>query len=298
MDSAARRATSVALIVIAAAFARGDTSLAGKPAPEIQATDWIHGDGRTSLADFRGEVVLLEFWKSKCPASRAEVRHLVKLTEDYGRRGLAVIALTGDDDRRSLERFLTHADASPNYRIAIGGAGAYPVARLPCAVLVGADGDVIVDGTAGRTVSDKDVEAALKAAPALTAEQAEARAAKRLAFAEAFIADRLFVRAEYELSQVAKLGAASASASARRAQELLKSFGDGDAAAELAAQRDVAKLAGLNATLEHAADRVKSAEAESLAKRLAKKAEDLRAKTPRAAQLAADWAAIYAEPWR
>jgi thiol-disulfide isomerase/thioredoxin len=294
MDASARRATSVALIVIAAAFARGDTSLAGKPAPEIQATDWIHGDGRTSLADFRGEVVLLEFWKSKCPASRAEVRHLVKLTEDYGRRGLAVIALTGDDDRRSLERFLTHADASPNYRIAIGGAGAYPVARLPCAVLVGADGDVIVDGTSGRTVSDKDVEAALKAAPPLTAGEVEARAAKRLAFAETFVADRLFARAEYELSQVAKLGGASA----RRAQELLKSFGDGDAAAELAAQKDVAKLAGLNATLEHAADRVKSAEAESLSKRLAKKAEDLRAKTPRAAQLAADWAAIYAEPWR
>jgi thiol-disulfide isomerase/thioredoxin len=296
MDAAARRVTSVALIVIAAAFARGDTSLAGKPAPEIQATDWIHGDGRTSLADFRGEVVLLEFWKTRCPASRAEVRHLVKLGEDYARRGLAVIALTSDDDRRSLERFLTYADASPNYRIAIGGAGGYPVARLPCAVLVGADGNVIVDGTSGRTVSDKDVEAALKATPALTVGEIEARAAKRLAFAETFLADRLFARAEHELSQIGKLGAASASA--RRAQELLKSLGEDDAAAELAAQKDVAKLAGLNATLEHAADRVKSSDAESLAKRLAKKAEEIRAKTPRAAALADRWAAVYAEPWK
>src|SRR5262245_6660691 len=296
MTIAARRILPAALVAIVAAAALGDASLAGKPAPEIQAADWIHGDGRTSLADFRGEVVLLEFWKAKCPASRAEVRHLVKLNDDFGRRGLAVIALTGDDDRRSLERFLTHADASPNYRIAIGGAGGYPVARLPCAVLVGADGNVIVDGTAGRTVSDKDVEAALKAASALTADQVEARAAKRLAFAETFVADRLFARAEYELSQVAKLGAASASA--RRAQELLKSFGEGDAAAELAAQKDVAKLAGLNATLEHATDRTKSSEAESLAKRLAKRAEDLRAKTPRAAQLAEQWSAIYAEPWK
>src|SRR5262245_11847810 len=142
MAPAARRIVSAAVLAIVAAVALGDTSLAGKPAPEIQATDWIHGDGRTSLADFRGEVVLLEFWKTKCPTSRAEVRHLVKLTEDYGRRGLAVIALTGDDDRRSLERFLTHADASPNYRIAIGGAGGYPLARLPCAILGGADGNV------------------------------------------------------------------------------------------------------------------------------------------------------------
>src|SRR5262245_44060291 len=296
MTIAARRILPAALVAIVAAAALGDASLAGKPAPEIQAADWIHGDGRTSLADFRGEVVLLEFWKAKCGASRAEIRHLVKLTEDYGRRGLAVIALTGDDDRRALERFLTHADTSPNYRIAIGGAGEYPVARLPCAILVGADGKVIVDGTAGRTVSDRDVEEALKAAPALAIDQVEARAAKRLAFAEKFVEDRLFARAEYELREVAKLGAASECG--HRAQELLKTFAQGDAAAELAAQKEVAKLAGLNATLEPAADRPKSSEGESVSKRLAKKAEELRAKTPRAAQLADEWSAIYAEPWR
>ncbi len=33
-------------------------------APEIEIHDWINGDGRTTLADFRGEVVLLEFWNS------------------------------------------------------------------------------------------------------------------------------------------------------------------------------------------------------------------------------------------
>jgi thiol-disulfide isomerase/thioredoxin len=290
-----RTLTAAALVVVAAAaLAAADGSLVGKPAPEIQVREWVHGDGRSTLADFRGDVVLLEFWKTQCPASRAEVRHLVKLTEESGRRGLSVIALTSDDDRRALERFLTYADASPNYRIAIGGAGGYPVTRLPCAMLIGADGNVIVDGTGGRTVSDKDVEAALKAAKPLTAEQVEARAAKRLAYAETFAADRQFARAEYELQQVAKLGALSASA--RRAQELLKSFAQGDAAAELAAQKDVAKLAGLNATLEHAADRPGGAEAESLAKRLAKKADELRARTPRAAALADEWAAVYREP--
>lgn len=34
----------------------------GELAPEIEVREWINGDGRTSLADFRGEVVLLEFW--------------------------------------------------------------------------------------------------------------------------------------------------------------------------------------------------------------------------------------------
>jgi hypothetical protein len=38
------------------------TSLVGKEAPEIQTKEWINGDGRTSIADFRGEVVLIEAW--------------------------------------------------------------------------------------------------------------------------------------------------------------------------------------------------------------------------------------------
>jgi hypothetical protein len=79
---------------------------------------------------------------------------------------------------------------------------------------------------------------------------------------------------------------------------MLKTFESGDAAAELAAQKDVARLAGLNPTLEHAAEKPKSSDAASLAKRLAKKADEIRAKTPRAAALADEWAAVYAEPWK
>ena len=33
-------------------------------APEIQISSWIHGDGRDQLADYRGDVVLLEFWNT------------------------------------------------------------------------------------------------------------------------------------------------------------------------------------------------------------------------------------------
>lgn len=289
-------AAAAAFLFMAAAQAIGDAALTGRPAPEIQAKDWIHGDGRVTLADFKGDVVLLEFWKTHCPTSRGEVRHLAKLADDFGKKGLAVVALTSDDDRRTLERFLTHTDPSAGYRIAVGGASGYAVTRLPCTVLIGADGKVLVDGTAGRSISDKDVEAALKSVHAPTAEDLEARAAKRLAFAETFAADRLFARAEYEMRETARL--CPGTPSAKKAAERVKSFAEGDAAAELDAQKDVAKLANLNATFEHADDKPKPSDAESLAKRLLKKADELRAKTPRAAKLAAMWAEIYADPWK
>jgi thiol-disulfide isomerase/thioredoxin len=292
MNSRALLASAV--VVLAAAVAVAQATLAGRPAPEIQAKEWIHGDGRTSLADFKGSVVLLEFWKTGCPASRGEVRHLTKLAEDFGKKGLEIVALTSDDDRRALARFLTHQDASPAYRIALGGASGYAVTRLPCAVLVGADGKVLVDGTAGRSISDKDVETALKAVRAPTAEEAETRAARRLAFAETFAEAHRYARAEYELKETARLWPATPSA--KKAAERAKALSDGETAAELAAQKDVAKLANLNATLEHAAERAKPSEAESLAKRLLKKAEDLRAKTPHAAALADEWAGVYGDP--
>jgi thiol-disulfide isomerase/thioredoxin len=289
-------AAAAVLFIAAAVQAVGDAALTGRPAPEIQATDWIHGDGRTTLADFKGEVVLLEFWKTHCPASRGEVRHLAKLADDFGKKGLEVVALTSDDDRRALERFLTHFDPSPNYRIAVGGASGYAVTNVPCAVLIGADGKVLVDGTAGRSISDKDVAAALKSVRAPSPEDLEARAAKRLAFAETFAADRFFARADYELRETVRLYGTAPSA--KKAAERLKSFAEGDVALELDAQKDVAKIANLNATFEHADDKPKPADAESLAKRLSKKADELRARTPRAAKLAETWAAVYADPWK
>ena len=44
-------------------FASGK-SFMGKEAPAIQVGDWINGDGLTEVEDYRGEVVLLEFWKT------------------------------------------------------------------------------------------------------------------------------------------------------------------------------------------------------------------------------------------
>jgi hypothetical protein len=55
-------AGAVGLLLVGAAV--GAQSFKGQEAPDIQVNEWVNGDGRNSLADFRGEVVYLEFWKS------------------------------------------------------------------------------------------------------------------------------------------------------------------------------------------------------------------------------------------
>ena len=43
-------------------MAQDGPSLVGQDAPEISTKEWINSDGRSAIADFKGEVVLIEEW--------------------------------------------------------------------------------------------------------------------------------------------------------------------------------------------------------------------------------------------
>jgi thiol-disulfide isomerase/thioredoxin len=65
-----------------------------KPVPEIVFFD---GTGReVSLADFRGEVVVLNLWATWCAPCRREMPSLDRLHARFGGNGLEVIALSLD----------------------------------------------------------------------------------------------------------------------------------------------------------------------------------------------------------
>ena len=68
-------------------------SLLGQEGPEIFVKEWIKG-GPASLAQFRGRVVLLEFWATWCQPCREMFPKLKKLHERERSKGLEVIALT------------------------------------------------------------------------------------------------------------------------------------------------------------------------------------------------------------
>jgi thiol-disulfide isomerase/thioredoxin len=65
----------------------------GSAAPEIHVTTWIN-NGATTLRDLRGRVVLLEFWATWCKPCQEMFPKLRRLDEEYGERGLEVVALT------------------------------------------------------------------------------------------------------------------------------------------------------------------------------------------------------------
>jgi thiol-disulfide isomerase/thioredoxin len=68
-------------------------SLEGKPAPPIQAADFL-GSRPPALAALRGHAVLVFFWAHWCPDCKAEAPILADLARIYGPKGLVLLAPT------------------------------------------------------------------------------------------------------------------------------------------------------------------------------------------------------------
>jgi len=88
----------------------------GEAAPEFALTDI---DGKAlRLADFRGKLVLLNFWASWCGPCLEEMPRLSAWQRNYGAAGLRVIGISMDDEAAPVQRLL--AKRPVDYPIALG----------------------------------------------------------------------------------------------------------------------------------------------------------------------------------
>lgn len=68
----------------------------GSSAPEFRATDLVSGRAKT-LADYRGQVVLLNVWATWCQPCRVEMPGMQHLYEQLGPEGLKIVAVSIDE---------------------------------------------------------------------------------------------------------------------------------------------------------------------------------------------------------
>lgn len=89
------------LIMMAACQNKGTPS---QVAPDFSLDDI---NGRTaSLSEYRGQVVILDFWATWCPPCRMSIPELVRLQDKYREKGLVILGVSLDDPMQFTNEYI------------------------------------------------------------------------------------------------------------------------------------------------------------------------------------------------
>jgi peroxiredoxin len=137
-----------------------------KVAPDFALKD---ANGKTvKLSDYKGKVVLLDFWATWCGPCRLEIPWFMEFERKYKDRGFAVLGVSMDDDGwESVRPFIK--DLQMNYRVVIGddktGDKYGGIEALPTAFLIDREGRVAIKhvGLSSRRDFEDGIEKLLEA---------------------------------------------------------------------------------------------------------------------------------------
>jgi peroxiredoxin len=90
--------------------AGGKHELLNNPAPDFSA-DSVNGKGKVSLAQWKGKVVLVDFWATWCEPCKKSFPKLEELRVKYSASGFEIAAISEDDEANGVKEFGTNYGA-------------------------------------------------------------------------------------------------------------------------------------------------------------------------------------------
>jgi len=141
---------------------------AGVPAPDFTAQK--AGGGEVKLSDYRGKVVVLDFWATWCPPCQKSMPHLEEVHKALQGQDGVILAVCVWDTRQAFDSWLEANKTKYTYQLAFDPAGRgdnsiagklYNVSGIPTTYIIDREGKV-VEAIVGYSEGDKRVEEALK----------------------------------------------------------------------------------------------------------------------------------------
>lgn len=142
-----------------------DSPLIGRPAPTRE-VPYLERGGTLSLAELRGQIVVVNFWASWCAACREEHPALVAAARDYQPAGVTFVGVDFQDRAASATSFLDEMGrgpgryvTDPESRLAVD----FGVFGIPETFFVDRTGTIVskITGPANRTLLSRVLNAIL-----------------------------------------------------------------------------------------------------------------------------------------
>ena len=142
----------------------GLTPLPDRPlAPDFTLTD-LDGN-RHRLADYRGRVLIVNFWATWCPPCRAEMPSMQRAWEQLEGEGIVILGIDVGEDEDTVFQFT--ADYPVEFPLLLDRDSAvidrWPVRGLPTTFVVDGAGRIVYQAIGGREWDDPRLLAPVRA---------------------------------------------------------------------------------------------------------------------------------------
>ncbi len=159
------------ILPLLCSLALADALVAGKPAPALSVDSYVKGDAVKSFEP--GKVYVVEFWATWCGPCIASIPHLTQMQKDHPK--VTFISVAGFErggdaasNEKKVREFVGKRGDAMGYRVAFDGdasmAKEWMMAAkrngIPCAFVVGGDGNVAWIGNPQGSSLEEAVKAA------------------------------------------------------------------------------------------------------------------------------------------
>lgn len=131
---------------------------AGQPAPPFS---FPEADGTRSFgpSDFKGKILVLDFWASWCGPCRAEIPHLKELYEAFAEKGVEILSVSIDKKESDWRKALAE-EKMPWPQVQAPGSGKevmkqYQFSGIPHILVIDKEGRIVGKNLRGKSLSDK-----------------------------------------------------------------------------------------------------------------------------------------------
>jgi len=132
----------------------------GDPAPPLRADRWYNAPGPISLEDYRGQVVVVEFWATYCKPCHQVQPKLVQIHQKWAPRGVVLISMS--DEPESIVAPFISKHPSP-FIVSAGGdtPRRYGITGIPAAFVIDRTGTISWRGNPHEGMFEDAIERAV-----------------------------------------------------------------------------------------------------------------------------------------